>query len=72
MSRASAATLEAIADRVERIRAVADDDYEAAHGYEDDLFRDVLEAIAKGASDPRKLARAALKSTVIEFPRVCA
>ena len=61
-----------VQERVEEIRRVALD-YEDAHGKEDDLYRDVLQAIADGSGkDPMSLAQAALKTQGIEFQRVCA
>ena len=45
-------------------------DWEAAHSMEDALFADVLRAIAKGkCSDPKAIAKAALKSLDIDFKR---
>lgn len=44
-------------------------DPEAAHGAEDDLWREVLEAIADGAEDPRLLARLALGTAGFLFER---
>lgn len=53
-----------------RIRSLAGDP-EAAHGAEDDLYRRVLEAIANRTTEvlPRTLARRALDSQQIDFPR---
>ena len=62
-------TVEEVLARVEGIRAVASDD-EVAHGREDDLHRDVLQAIAMGAcADPAGCAKAALTTGDIEFAR---
>lgn len=47
-------------------------DPEAAHSDEDKLLADVLQAIADGADDPSALAREALRSLEIRFPRWCA
>ncbi len=63
---------------VESIRSVvagiaresADD--EVAHGDEDALWENVLEAIAGGAPDPAALASEALKTREIKFARWCA
>lgn len=44
-------------------------DYDIAHGMEDDLFLDVLKAIAAGAKEPKALAAEAIKSADIDFPR---
>lgn len=60
-----------IEGRIEAIKKMAAD-WEAAHSWEDQLYRDVLEAIANGASDPRELAKAALASQAIPFARYCA
>jgi hypothetical protein len=57
--------------RIAAIREAADDG-EVAHSLEDDLWRDVLRAIAAGAGDPRALAAAALKTTRLGFARHCA
>lgn len=62
--------LDEIEFRVGEIRDVAPD-YEQAHAMEDDLFRDVLAAIADGQQGARKLATEVLKSSEIEFPRLC-
>ncbi|KLK98059.1 hypothetical protein XJ18_17675 [Bacillus pumilus] len=61
-------TVDDVRERVENIRQVAFDD-ETAHGMEDDLYIDVLEAIATGADSPEKLAAEALKTQEIEFYR---
>jgi hypothetical protein len=63
--------IDEIEGRIEEIRAVARD-YERAHSMEDDLFRDVLAAIADGQQSARKLAIEVLKSREIEFPRYSA
>ena len=47
-------------------------DYEAAHGEENDLWRDVLRAIASGADSPRAMARETLETTRIGFERYTA
>jgi hypothetical protein len=54
-----------------KIKVTAGRDDEAAHSMEDDLFKDVLMAIAKGSKKAQALAREALKSVKIEFPRHC-
>lgn len=60
--------------RVENIRKLAGPgaDYEALHGIEDDLYRDVLRAIAEGVLEPQAVAAAALHADKIEFPRYTA
>lgn len=65
-------TLEQVTETVEAIR-LEHNDPEAAHRDEDDLRRAVLLAIAE-MRDPRKmraLAREALKTGGIDFPRWC-
>lgn len=65
---------------VERVRArIADiakeaknGDSERAHSREDKLFEDVLQAIADGCEAPSVLAREALESIKLDFPRWCA
>lgn len=65
-------TREQVARRVDAIAAYADDD-EAAHGMEDRLHQDVLQAIAAGqCDDPKACAAEALKTLAIEFERWCA
>ena len=54
--------------RVREIEEVQDDS-ERAHGAEDALYRDVLQAIAAGAEDARALAVAALKTGRLNFSR---
>lgn len=58
--------------QVEAVRAKADDD-EVAHGMEDDLHHQVLQAIAlERAVEPERCAAAALKTMEISFARWCA
>jgi len=57
-----------IRDAVENIRELVRDN-EKAHSLEDDLWEEVLNAIACGASNPQELAREALKTQEIEFNR---
>jgi hypothetical protein len=48
-------------------------DYERAHGMEDDLYINVLKAIAEQRGDePWRLAQEALKTQDIQFGRYCA
>jgi hypothetical protein len=62
-------TPQEVRDRVDRVRAEKADD-ERAHGYEDSLWEDVLEAIAAGAKGrSRDLATEALKTKDISFGR---
>lgn len=45
------------------------DDTEVAHILEDRLLKRTLRAIAKGVSNPEKLAKAAMKVSRIKFSR---
>jgi len=67
-------TADEIRRRVDLIRAMAEQDCEAAHIMEDELHRDVLRYIAtKGPPgvDAEGLAQEALESRKIEFTRHC-
>jgi hypothetical protein len=64
-------TVKEITERLESIRAAAEDP-ESAHCAEDQLHFDVLTAIATGAENPRALASEAVKSKDVDFPRWCA
>lgn len=44
-------------------------DPEVAHETEDDLYRIVLEEVAAGNPEGREMARAALATKTIDFPR---
>lgn len=57
--------------RVAYIRDVMGD-YEAAHAAEDDLRAEVLAAIASGSPHAAELARIALETEQMDFPRYCA
>lgn len=58
--------------RVQRIKDAVGD-YEIAHGMEDQLFADVLTAIAHGqCEDPKMCAAEALKTLELDFARHCA
>ena len=63
-----------IKDIEERILAIKTDrgDDESQHHAEDDLYEDVLQAIADGASNASELAKATLATKVIDFARWCA
>lgn len=62
-------TPEAIQARLKIIEQHANDP-EAAHGFEDDLYIDVLRAIATGkCKDPQACAKEALKAIDIDFTR---
>ena len=64
-------TIQEVKIRIKAIAAVADDD-EVAHRMEDELFRDVLEAIADGAVHGPALAAMVLETDDIDFNRWCA
>ena len=50
------------------------DDYETAHGMEDDLFADFIKHVAHSLVDENlsEMAKAVLKTKKISFPRYCA
>lgn len=56
-------------DRLQAIRDMAAYDEEIAHAKEDALHQDVLSAVAAGHPDSVELARIALETTTLEFPR---
>ena len=64
-------TTDDIRARVTVIRAWAIDheEYEKAHLAEAELWQDVLTAIAEGAQDAATLARTALTSRLVSYPR---
>lgn len=65
--------LHSIKKRVQHISSIKADD-EAAHSAEDDLYKDVLEAIANGdlkGRAARDAAYEALKTKQISFHRWC-
>lgn len=64
-------TIDDIQARVTVIRAWAidHDEYEKAHIAEAELWEDVLRAIAEGAGDAADLARTALTSRLVSYPR---
>jgi hypothetical protein len=65
-------TVDEIKKRIAAIEAMKADD-EAAHGAEDELYQDVLYAIAGGrCDDARACANEVLKTKEIEFSRWCA
>jgi plasmid stability protein len=64
-------TIAQINKRLQKIKNVASDD-EHAHSLEDELWHDVLKAIADGCAYPQAMAAAALKSRDIKFSRWCA
>ena len=59
-----------IEKRVQEIHDAAGNGLGTAHGLEDDLYFDVLQAIAKGSGNPREMAEAALKTREVEIWRV--
>lgn len=65
-------TIDDVQARIEAIRNL-EGDPEAQHSMQDNLHCDVLEAIASGeCADPAALAKAALETLSIKFPRWCA
>lgn len=64
-------TIEEVKKRIDEIKMKAHDD-EAAHGMEDSLREEVLEAIAFGAHNAKELAKIVLTTSEIEFSRWCA
>lgn len=65
-------TVDEVMARVEAMRRGAGDD-EGAHRDEDELWRDVLVAIAeRQCDDPAALAAAALTTEESDVPRSCA
>lgn len=65
-------TPDLVRSRIADIAASAGD-FEAAHGMEDDLRADVLNAIATwDIEDGIECARLAMTTSDIEFPRYCA
>lgn len=63
-----------VSDILARIEAIenAGGDFEAQHSLEDQLYEDVLRAIANGAENAQALAETALLSLRLDFPRYCA
>ena len=65
-------TVEDVKARVEEIKEKVKTDPELAHSMEDNLFMDVLKAIAKGkCDDSTALAKEAVKTTKLKFERMC-
>ena len=64
-------TTDDVRARIEDIKAHAGDD-EAQHSMEDELLRDVLEAIAAHAAEPAALAETVLATRELNFERWCA
>ncbi len=61
-------TVKEVEERVYKIDQSIRDD-EVAHGAEDELHQDVLQAIAEGAENASGLAAAALKTKDLNFAR---
>lgn len=61
-------TVGSVAAQVMALRRMLDDP-EQAHIAEDQMYIDVLRAIADGAADPAKLALVALAATEIDYER---
>lgn len=64
-------TVQEVIEQVESISECADD-AESAHGLEDALYKAVLTAVAEGAPNAAELAREALKTKELKFPRYTA
>ena len=64
-------TVAEIRERVKSIqdKGIRERDYEAAHGMEDDLYRDVLQQIASNPRGAQRLAEEALKTKNFDFAR---
>lgn len=61
-----------VEERLHKIREAMEDD-ERAHSLEDDLYLEVLKAIASGmCDDPRACAAKAIETQVLAFGRWCA
>jgi hypothetical protein len=61
-------TVKDVQRRVAEIDALGNDP-ESAHGSEDQLYVEVLTAIAEGVSNPGELAAAALKAAELDYTR---
>ena len=61
-------TIEEIKERLKAIETIKDDD-EVAHILQDELYEDVLHAIAEGSENAKDLAIEALKVMYIDFAR---
>jgi len=60
--------LQTVVDRVKEVSDHSRND-EYAHELEDDLYKEVLSAIANGAENPSGLAREVLKTKDLAFSR---
>lgn len=61
-------TIAYVQEQVALVRELSADD-EAAHGIEDDLWEEVLQAIAEGHPQAQQLAAEAIKTRSIQFSR---
>ena len=62
-------TVKEVKDIVNSFTDSQNEDYEEMHIEEDDMYEDVLRAIADGDPHSKQLAREALKSKNVEFAR---
>ena len=58
-----------ISEKIKLIESIGDNDPEVSHSLEDNLYKEVLEAIANGAENPSELAKEVLKVSEINFAR---
>ena len=58
-----------ISEKIKVIESIGDSDPEASHSLGDNLYKEVLEAIANGAENPSELAKEVLKVSEINFAR---
>ncbi|QIZ04176.1 hypothetical protein [Limosilactobacillus reuteri] len=62
-------TVKEVKDIVNSFTDSQNADYEGMHVEEDDMYEDVLSAVAEGDSHSKLLAREALKSKNVKFTR---
>ena len=58
-----------ISEKLKLIENIGDSDPEVSHSLEDNLYKEVLEAIAKGPENPSELAKEVLKVSELNFTR---
>lgn len=58
-----------ISEKLKLIESIGDGDPEVSHSLEDKLYKEVLEAIAKGAENQSELAKEVLKVSELNFTR---
>lgn len=58
-----------ISEKLKLIEGIGDGDPEVSHSLEDKLYKEVLEAIAKGTENPSELAKEVLKVSELNFAR---